>query len=93
MISAMNNSLAIELGPILNLYQRIATEDSSRSIALAKRTFERSAINKQKIVDLAQTNDVNSLIDCLNDLILLQKSPRLNTQEFLQSVETLLSLI
>lgn len=89
----MNNSLTIELGPILNLYQRIATEDSPRSIALAKRTFERSAINKQKIVDLAQTNDANILIDCLNNIILLQKSPRLNTQEFLQSVETLLSLI
>ena len=87
-----NNSLAIELGPILNLHQRIANEDSPRSIALAKRTFERSTINKEKIVDLAQSND-NSLIDCLNNIILIQKKPPLNTQEFVQVVETLLSLI
>ena len=89
----VRNELLINLGPILNLHQRIVNEDSPRSIALAKRTFMRSTINSEKILGLVQTDDIVSLTNSLNTIISLQKNSHLNTQEFVQAVEALLTFI
>ena len=89
----MKHALLIELGPILKLHQRIVNGDSPRSVALAKRTFERSTINPAKILELAQVNDVECFNNSLSTIIALQGSSPLNTPEFVQAVETLLTLV
>ena len=45
----MHSDLKIELGPLLNLHQRLTSNDSPRSVALAKRTFQRYKPNLCKI--------------------------------------------
>lgn len=90
----MNRDLSIELGPYLNLFSRLVNKDTPRSIALARRTYQRSTINRDKIIlninDLDITSKVNKILD---DVENLKKNERFESQKFIDNINALKKLL
>ncbi len=90
----MNKDLAIELGPYLNLFSRLVNNDTPRSIALAKRTYQRSTIDKEKILLVTKDADTSSKIGILLDNFEdLKKNTGFKSKLFIENMNTLIKLL
>ena len=90
----MKREIKIELGGCINLYERLSNEDAPRSIALAIRTFQRSKINREKILIMVdQRIPGNDLEKTILSIEKLQKSAIFNKKEFLREMGLLIKLI
>ena len=90
----LNRDLSIELGPYLNLYERLINKDAPRSIALAKRTYQRSSINREKINkiinDQSISSEVNSLLNTVEEL---KKNKNFEPNSFISNINSLKKLL
>ena len=90
----MKRDLSIELGPYLNLYSRLVEKDTPRSIALARRTYQRSSINRGKVNtflnDLDILPEVNKILD---DVENLKKNEKFESEKFLKNISNLINLL
>ena len=94
MFFQLKRDLSIELGPYLNLYSRLVEKDTPRSIALARRTYQRSSINRSKVNtflnDLDILPEVNKILD---DVENLKKNEKFESEKFLKNISTLINLL
>ena len=90
----MKRDLHIELGPYFNLFDRLVNKDTPRSIALAKRTFQRSSINIDKVIHNLSNNKISSnVIEILNNIEDLKKGGRFESGKFIENIHSLQKLL
>ena len=90
----LKKDLSIQLGPYLNLFERIVNKDTPRSIALAKRTYQRSSIDRENINNLIKDerkiSDVNQKLDVLE---FLKKNKNFKSKIFIKNMNLLKELL
>ncbi len=90
----LNRDLTLELGPYLNLFSRLVNKDTPRSIALAKRTYQRSTINREKVLLGTRDSDTSSKISKLLDNVEdLKTSTGFKSELFIENMRTLIKLL
>lgn len=90
----MKRDLHIELGPYLNLFDRLVNKDTPRSIALAKRTFQRSNINIDTVIHNLSNNKMSpNVIEILNNLENLKKGGKFESGKFIENINSLQKLL
>ena len=86
-IFQLKRDLSIELGPYLNLYSRLLEKDTPRSIALARRTYQRSSINRDKVNTILNNLDILSEVNkILDDVENLKKNERFESEKFIKKL-------
>ena len=90
----MKRDISIELGPYLNLFSRLTNKDTPRSIALAKRTYQRSSINRKKINLAVEDSTINSKVNnILDNFEKLKKSKNFESDKFIENMNSLIKLL
>ncbi len=90
----MNRSLKIELGAMMNLIDRASNADSSRSIALAKRTFKRSKVYKERLIKyLSDPDNEDKLDDLLAKYVIIQNAESIDVNSLMMLSKELLELL
>ena len=90
----MERSLLLALGPVLNLGDRLVSHDSPRSIALAKRTFQRCKLDRDLIYKYLEGNDsLDVIFELIDEFDQLRQGSPLDQQRFILSYSKLIALL